>query len=99
MLAYAVAALTLSRGSAPAGRSRAALRLAAGGLVVGAAWLLILAPADVAKSLVFVPLAVALLASGRRRGTSRDSRHERRARAAAAALWSGLVGGLLVFIV
>ena len=94
---YAFAALTLSRGATAQARTARRYGLAAG-LAIGAAWLMILAPAEVSKSLVFLPLGVALLGpllvayvAGR---TCRDARA-----AAAAAIWSGLVGGLLVFIV
>jgi hypothetical protein len=96
-LAYAGAALTLSRGTTT--RADASRRYGlAGGLLTGAAWLLILAPPGIAKSLVFVPLATALLApvavAGLAARTSRDARA-----ATGAALWSGLIGGLLVFII
>jgi hypothetical protein len=94
---YAFAALTLSRGATVQARTARRHGLVAG-LGIGAAWLMILAPAEVSKNLVFLPLAVALLGplavayvAGR---SSRDART-----ATAAAIWSGLVGGLLVFIV
>jgi hypothetical protein len=100
MLGYVAAALTLSRG-ATAGAATARSHGIAGGLVVGAAWLMVaapVAPAEIERHLVFVPVAVALLGpavvgavAGR---ASRDARA-----AAAAALWSGLSGGLLAFIV
>ena len=94
MLAYGVAALSLSRGRAPA--SATARRCGvAGGLAVGGGWLLIFLP--VSKAFFFVPLAVALVApivvAALAGHSSRDARVGR-----AAALWSGLVGGLLVFI-
>jgi hypothetical protein len=97
LLGYAGCALGLSRGTtAPASTARRNGLL--GGLVVGAAWLVILAPTSLFKAWVFVPLLVALLcpasvavATGL---TSRDARAAR-----AAALWSGLVGGLLVFVI
>ena len=95
MLAYGVAALSLSRGRAPAAAIARRYGLA-GGLAVGAAWLLILAP--LAKALFFVPLAIALLVpAGVAALAGRSSRDARAGRAAA--LWCGLVGGLLVFIV
>jgi hypothetical protein len=94
MLAYGAAALSLSRGRGPA-VARARGHGLAGGLVVGGSWLLILLP--LSKALFFVPLAVALVApivvaliAGH---LSKDAGVGR-----AAALWSGLVGGLLVFI-
>ena len=97
MLGYAWLALTLSRG---AGRAVIAARRhgLAGGLVVGAAWFLLLAPSALAKSLVFVPLGVALLApAGVAVLTRRAGGDARSARDAA--LWSGLTGALLAFIV
>lgn len=92
---YAAVALTLSRGTTR-GASIARGYGVVGGLVVGGGWMLILAP--LSKTFFIVPLGVALLApvaigvlaerSARAPGTGRE-----------AALWSGLVGGLLVFIV
>ena len=97
VLAYAWTALALSRGSTPEARAARAYGLAAG-IVIGAAWLMLLAPAEFSKSLVALPLAVALLGpvcvallAGRASGSAGT--------ATAAAVWSGLVGGLLVFIV
>jgi hypothetical protein len=94
---YTFAALTLSRGTTARARTSRRHGLVAG-LGIGAAWLLILAPAEVSKSFVFVPLAVALLGplavayvAGRTSGDARAG--------TAAAIWSGLAGGLLVFIV
>lgn len=97
MLGYAWLALTLSRG---AGHAAIAARRhgLAGGVVVGAAWLLVLAPATLAKSLVLVPLVAALLApAGVAILTRRAGGDARSARDAA--LWSGLTGALLAFIV
>jgi hypothetical protein len=69
-----------------------------GGLVVGGAWLVILAPGDAFKGLVALPLLVALL--GPASVGLLAARANRDAKTATgAALWSGLVGGLLVFIV
>ena len=97
MLAYAWIALTLSRGGARAAVAARRNGLA-GGVAVGVAWLLVLAPATFSKSLVFVPLAAALLVpagvavrtlrGGGDAGTARDS-----------ALWSGVIGALIAFIV
>ena len=94
---YGAMALTLSRGSTR--RAKVARNFgAAGGLVVGVAWFVSLAPSHLLKAWVFVPLLVALLVpalvavlAGR---ASRDA-----GAATGAALWSGLVGGLLVFLV
>ncbi len=97
MLGYAWLVLTLSRGAA---REAVAARRygLAGGVAVGAAWLLVLAPATLSKSLVFVPLGVALLgpacvAARVRRGGG-DVRSARDA-----ALWSGVIGALIAFVV
>lgn len=94
---YAFLALVLARGMSEHARTARRYGLVAG-LGTGMAWLLIIAPAAISKSVVFLPLAVALLGpvvvaalAGR---ASRDSRT-----ATAAALWSGLIGGLLVFVV
>jgi hypothetical protein len=97
LLGYAGAALMLSQGGTR--QARAARRYGLlGGLVVGGAWLLILAPGDAFKALVALPLAVALL--GPASVALLAARANRDAKAATgAALWSGLVGGLLVFIV
>jgi hypothetical protein len=97
LICYAAAALTLLRGAT---RQVAAARRygATGGVVVGAAWFAILAPPHALKAWVFVPLLAALVvpaAAGALAGrASRDARA-----ATGAALWSGLVGGLLVFLV
>ena len=97
MLGYAWLALTLSRG---AGRAAIAARRhgLGGGVVVGAAWLLLLAPAAFAKSLMFVPLVAALLAPAGVAVLTRRAGGDTRA-ARDAALWSGLIGALLAFIV
>ena len=94
---YAVCALSLSRGTTLQA-STARRNGLVGGLAVGAAWLAILTPTSLLKAWVFVPLLVALLGPASvavMTGlTSRDARAAR-----AAALWSGLVGGLLVFVI
>jgi hypothetical protein len=97
LLAYVALAACLSRGSTP--RLAAARRYGlAGGLVVGAGWLVGIAPPSGLKEWVFVPLLIALFGpavvaavAGYR---ARDSRT-----GTLAALWSGLVGALAVFIV
>jgi hypothetical protein len=97
LAAYAALALTLSHGAGT--RAIAARRHGlGGGLAVGLAWLWILAPDEISKSLVFVPLGVALLApvctaALVRRSGAGDSA------ATQAALWSGMTGALLAFIV
>jgi hypothetical protein len=97
LLGYALGALALCRGTTPQA-ARVRRHGLVGGLAVGAAWLIVLAPPEAAKALVAVPLAFALLVpasvallAGR---ATRDARA-----ATGAALWSGLVGALLIFIV
>lgn len=94
---YAATSLVICRGVGPqasAARTYAAL----GGGVIGVAWLLIISPGQIGKQLVAVPLLVALvtpcavaLVAARRLGDRRT--------ASAAALWSGMLGALVVFIV
>ena len=69
-----------------------------GGAVIGAAWLVVLSPTGVLKEWALVPLVVALLGPGcvavlaaRAGGLATAGSR--------AALWSGIVGGLLVFTV
>ena len=97
LLAYTALTVFLSRGADATISCGASLRLA-GGLAVGAGWLLGIAPPSALKGWVFLPLLIALLGpaivaavAGHR---ARDSRT-----GTLAALWSGLVGGLTVFIV
>ncbi len=97
LMAYGALTVTLSRGTSE--RSAASRRYGlGGGLAVGAGWLLGIAPPPALKGWVFVPLLVALLGpavvaliAGRR---ARDART-----GTLAALWSGLVSGLTVFVV
>ena len=97
LLAYGALAIALSRGRAP-GVVAARRHGLAGGAVVGAAWLWILAPGAISKELVFVPLAAALLVpAGVALRTARSGAGG--AAATGAALWSGLTGSLLAFIV
>ena len=94
---YAATSLVICRGAGPHA-SRARTYAALGGLAIGVAWLLIIAPGQIGKQLVAVPLLVALvtpctvaLVAARRLGSRRA--------ATAAALWSGMLGALVVFIV
>ena len=69
-----------------------------GGLAVGGAWFAILSPTHVFKAWVALPLVVVLL--GPACTAALAGRAARQPRAAAhAALWSGIVGGLVVFAV
>ena len=97
LVTYGAVTLSLSRGTGL--RAVMARRHGmVGGVVIGAAWLVALAPPVVVKEWVPVPLTVALLGPGCVAALA--------ARAAAdvtagsrAALWSGIVAGLLVFAV
>ncbi len=97
LFVYAALALTLSRGAGV--RHVAARRYGfGGGLMVGLAWLWILAPAEISKTLIFLPLAVALLAPLVAAVLARRSGADAQA-AMQTALWTGLTGALLAFIV
>jgi hypothetical protein len=97
LCAYAFGALTLARGRTPA-MARARRSGLLGGLAIGGAWLVVFVPGDLLKTLVALPLAGALLGPAVLAGiVGRATRSARVATHAAA--WSGLVGGLLVFVV
>jgi hypothetical protein len=97
LFVYTALTVFLSRGGTQ--RSAIARRYGvAGGLAVGAGWLLGLMPPSAIKGWVSLPLLVAVVGpavvagvAGHRAGDSRTG--------TLAALWSGLVGGLTVFIV
>ena len=97
LLAFAAATQAFSRGtgsSAAAGRRLGVF----GGVTIGVAWLVVLSPTGVLKEWVLVPLTVALL--GPAYVGARAALTEREVRAGVrAALWSGIVGALLVFTV
>jgi hypothetical protein len=97
LLGYVLCALGLSRGMAP--RAVVARRYGLlGGVVIGAAWLVVLFPTAPLKEWVLAPLMIVML--GPASVAALTGRATRDARAAtAAALWCGLVGGLLVFVV
>ncbi len=94
---YASATLLLSRGAGP--RATLARRYGLiGGAAVGVCWLLMLSPTPGLKSLVALPLALVLVGpasigafAARRTGETRDG--------TLAALWTAIVGGLLVFAI
>ena len=96
-LGYVLCALGLSRGMTP-GAVLARRNGLLGGLAVGAAWLVVSFPTTALKEWVLVPLLIAVLAPA---GVAvRTGRATRDARACtAAAIWCGLVGGLVVFVV
>jgi hypothetical protein len=97
ILAYGLLAHVLSRGVSR--QSVASRRFGlVGGPAVGAGWLLGIAPPAALKGWVFLPLLIALfgppVAAAVAGHRSRDWRT-----GTLAALWSGLVGGMSVFIV
>jgi hypothetical protein len=92
---FATLALALSHGSSQRASSSRRYGLL-GGLVIGVAWLLVLAPPSGLKAWVLLPLLVALFGpvvvatfAGRRDGRT----------GTLAALWCGITGGLAVFVV
>lgn len=97
LAAYALGGVALCRGVSPhAARARA--QAALGGVAVGIAWLLILAPDVIGKQLVFVPLLTALVVPAAvAYWTTRTTGDARLA--TGAGLWSGLIAALLVFTV
>jgi hypothetical protein len=97
LLLYAAVALALTRGVSPQARLARRSGLA-GGLAVGVAWLAIVMPGAFSKNLVALPLLAALLVPAV--VAVLVGRSARRFRTGAeAALWSGMVGALLAFIV
>ena len=96
VLAYGAVTLALSRGNGS--HAIAARRHGlAGGAVIGVAWLVVLSPGPL-KQWVLVPLMVALL--GPACVAALAARAGKQVTAGTrAALWSGIVGGLLVFTV
>ena len=97
LLVYAGSALAMSPGTTrAAGLARRHGLI--GGVLVGAAWLVVLHPTAPLKEWVAVPLAAALLVpAGLAALTARTTGDPRAARATAA--WAGLIGGLLAFVV
>ncbi len=96
LLMYGASALALSQGAtrqATIARRHGLL----GGVLIGAAWLVVLHPIGPLKTWVAAPLAIAVLTpAGLAAFTGRSTRDARAA--TATATWSGLVGGLLAFI-
>jgi hypothetical protein len=97
LLGYVVITLALSSSRRPHASIARRYGLA-GGLAIGAAWFVIYSPTSLLKGWVGVPLAVVLLGpaciaalAGRSARDAKVGTH--------AALWSGIVGGLVVFIV
>jgi hypothetical protein len=97
LVCYAAATLALSHGTTRADVAARRYGLA-GGLVMGGSWLLVLAPTQAFKGWVLVPLLVALLVPPAVAALAgRAGRYARTG--TRAALWSGIVGGLTVFVV
>jgi hypothetical protein len=97
LVAYAAVTLSLSRGTGL--REVTARRHGiVGGVVIGAAWLVVLSPTGVVKEWVLVPLTVALLGPGCVAALAARAGADVTA-GSRAALWSGIVAGLLVFAV
>jgi hypothetical protein len=96
-LAYGAVTLGLSRGT---GRRQTAARRhgLTGGAVIGAAWLVVLSPTASLKQWALVPLTVALVGPGCVAALAARSGDHITA-GTRAALWSGIVGGLVVFTV
>ena len=97
LLGYVSCALGLSRGMAP--RAVVARRYGLlGGVAIGAAWLVVLFPTAPLKEWVAAPLAIVML--GPASVAALAARATRDARAATgAAMWCGLAGGLIVFVI
>jgi hypothetical protein len=97
LVAYGAVTLSLARGTGV--REVTARRHGmVGGVVIGAAWLVVLSPTGVLKQWVLVPLTVALLGPGCVAALAARAGADVTA-GSRAALWSGIVGGLLVFAV
>ena len=97
LAAYAAVTLAFSRGRRL--QDIAARRHGlVGGVAIGAAWLVVLSPTETLKQWVLVPLMIALLGPACVAAlAARDGEHV--TAGTRAALWSGIVGGLLVFTV
>ena len=97
LVGYALIALALS--GEDTGHASVASRYGlTGGLVIGGAWFVILAPTNVLKGWVTLPLMIVLLGpaciaalAGRAANDARTGTQ--------AALWSGIVGGLTTFVI
>ena len=97
LLVYALSGLALSSRQTP--QADIARRFgSAGGLAMGFAWFVVLSPSTLLKGWVIVPLAVVLLCPACVAALAGRASHDART-GTQAALWSGIVGGLVVFIV
>jgi hypothetical protein len=97
LVVYGAVTLALSRGAA-VWEITARRHGLIGGALIGAAWLVVLSPTGVLKAWVLVPLIVALLGPGCVAARAAQAGGVVTA-GTRAALWSGIVGGLLAFTV
>jgi hypothetical protein len=97
LVGYALIALGLSSGNRGYGGVASQYGLP-GGLVIGGAWFVILAPTNLLKGLVAFPLVLVLLGPACIAALAGHSAKDART-GTQAALWSGIVGGLTTFIV
>lgn len=97
LLGYVAGALGLSRGMTPAA-VRARRYGLLGGIPVGMSWLAAIFPTAPLKEWVLVPLALAMLGPASVALLTRRATRDAKA-ARAAGMWSGLVGGLFVFVI
>jgi hypothetical protein len=97
LFGYAVIAVALSSDQTAATTVARRYGLA-GGLAIGAAWFVIFSPTGVLKGWVVVPLAVALLGPAFVAALAAHSARNART-GTQAALWSAIIGGLVVFLV
>ena len=94
---YALIALALS-GENSGHASVASRHGLTSGLVIGGAWFVILAPTNLLKSWVALPLMIVLLGPACIAALAARSAGDART-GARAALWSGIVGGLTSFVI
>lgn len=97
LLVYAAVTLALSRGVSSQAISSRRYGVV-GGLIIGGAWLAALSPTEAFKSWVALPLIIALFGPACVAALAARQSNDITA-GTRAALWSGIVGGLGVFIV
>jgi hypothetical protein len=97
LVSYALVALALS-GQDMCHASIASRHGVIGGLLIGSAWFLILAPTSLVKSWVALPLLIALVGPACIAALASRSANDAKT-GAQAALWSGIVGGLAAFLI
>ena len=97
LVGYALIALTLSAENTRHATISSRFGLA-GGLLIGGAWFIILAPTTLLKSWVALPLMIVLLGPACIAALAGRSTNDART-GTQAALWSGIVGGLTTFVI